>query len=131
MGEFWHRKLDVYQRTIEAIRLVARISDAMPAKDEWLARQLRRSAGSVLLNLGEGCGEHSPLEKARILRISRRSAFESAEALQLTRLYGRPNNELVAEAEAAFLAIAEMLTKLSMRFEEQGIRKSTKRRNKQ
>jgi four helix bundle protein len=77
MAGFSHRDLDVYKRATHAIALIARITAMMPGRDGWLAKQVRRSGGSILLNLGEGCGEHSSLEKARIFRISRRSAFEA------------------------------------------------------
>jgi four helix bundle protein len=123
MEGFPHRELDVYKRTIEAISLIARISSAVPSRDGWLAKQIRRSAGSILLNLGEACGEHSPLEKARIFRISRRSAFETADGLQLVRIYSRPDIKLIEAADVELFRIASMLTKMSLRCEEEGIKK--------
>lgn len=123
MEGFPHRELDVYKRTIEAISLIARISGAIPARDGWLAKQIRRSAGSILLNLGEACGEYSPLEKARIFRISRRSAFETGDGLQLVRIYARPDIKLIEAADVELFRIASMLTKMSLRCEEEGIKK--------
>ena len=128
MGGFPHRELDVYKRTIEAISLIARISSAIPSRDGWLARQIRRSGGSILLNLGEACGEHSPLEKARIFRISRRSAFETADGLQLVKIYSRPDIKLIEAADVELFRIASMLTKMSLRCEEEGIMKLATRK---
>ncbi len=123
MEGFPHRQLDVYKRTLEAISLIARMSNAVPSRDGWLAKQIRRSAGSILLNLGEACGEHSPLEKARIFRISRRSAFETGDGLQLVKIYSRPDIKLIEAADVELFRIASMLTKMSLRCEEEGIKK--------
>lgn len=123
MEGFPHRQLDVYKRTLEAISLIARMSNAVPSRDGWLAKPIRRSAGSILLNLGEACGEHSPLEKARIFRISRRSAFETGDGLQLVKIYSRPDIKLIEAADVELFRIASMLTKMSLRCEEEGIKK--------
>ena len=131
MAGFSHRELDVYKRTAHAISLIARITSAIPSRDGWLAKQIRRSGGSILLNLGEACGEHSSLEKARIFRISRRSAFEAGDGLQLLKIYTKPNIDLVAEADIELVHVTSMLTRLAIRWEEDGIQKlSQKRRRK-
>ena len=127
MSNFSHRNLDVYKRASHAIGLIARITGAIPGREGWLAKQVRRSAGSMLLNLGEGCGEHSSLEKARIFRISRRSTFEAGDGLQLVKIYTRPNVALVDEADAELAAVTSMLTKLAMHWEEDGLRKLTEK----
>ena len=131
MPGFSHRDLDVYKRAAHAITLIARITGAIPGRDGWLAKQVRRSGGSILLNLGEGCGEHASLEKARIFRISRRSAFEAGDGLQLVKIYTRPNIDLIDEADAELVHVTSMLTKLAMHWEEDGIRRlSQKRKSK-
>jgi four helix bundle protein len=130
MGGFSHRELDVYKRATKAIALIARITSAIPGRDGWLAKQVRRSGGSILLNLGEGCGEHSSLEKARIIRISRRSAFEAGDGLQLVKIYTKPDIALIDEADAELVGVTSMLTKLAMRREEDGLRKLSQKRGR-
>ena|SRR5688572_11693026 len=130
MAGFSHRDLDVYKRTVNAISLIARITGAIPGRDGWLAKQIRRTGGSILLNLGEGCGEHSSLEKARIFRISRRSAFEAGDGLQLVKIYTKPNIELIDKADSELVHITSMLTKLAMHWEEDGIRKLAEKRKR-
>jgi four helix bundle protein len=130
MPTFSHRDLDVYKRTLVAISLIARITSAIPSRDGWLAKQIRRAGGSVLLNLGEACGEHSSLEKARIFRISRRSAFEAGDGLQLVKIYTKPNIGLVEQADAELVHVAAMLTKLAMHWEEDGIRRLSEKRKR-
>jgi four helix bundle protein len=103
----------------------------VPSKDGWLAKQIRRTGGSILLNLGEGCGEHAWLEKARIFRISRPSAFEAGDGLQLLKIYTKPDFTLLDAADTELVHVASMLTKLSLHWEEDGIKKlSEKRRRK-
>ena len=130
MSGFSHRNLDVYKRASAAISWLARITAAIPNRDAWLANQIRRAGGSILLNLGEGCGENSSLEKARIFRISRRSAFEAGDGLQLTKIYTRPNIQLVDDADGELVRVSEMLTKLAIRWEEDGIRKLAQKRKR-
>ncbi len=130
MGGFPHRDLDVYKRASHAITLLARITGSIPSRDSWLARQIRRAGGSILLNLGEGCGEHSAFEKARFFRISRRSAFEVGDGLQLVKIYTKPNTHLVDETDAELVHVTAMLTKLAMRWEEEGIRKLAQKRRR-
>jgi four helix bundle protein len=130
MGTFPHRDMDVYRRAMLAVSLIVRITGSIPSREGWLSRQIRRAVGSVVLNLGEGCGEHSPFEKARIFRISRRSAFEAADGLQLVKVYSSPNVQLVDQADDALVAVASMLTKLALRSEAEGMKKLLKPRKK-
>jgi four helix bundle protein len=122
MSNFPHRDLDVWKMAMEAVVMIVKITDAIPAKDSWLAKQIRRAAGSMVLNLGEACGEHSPFEKARFLRISRRSAYETADGLQLVKVFSRPQERLVEEADNTLGRIAAMLTKFALRCEADGIK---------
>lgn len=130
MGGFSHRELDVYKRAVHAISLIAEITNAIPGRDGWLAKQVRRSGGSILLNLGEACGEHSSLEKARIFRISRRSAFEAGDGLQLVKIYTKPNIQLINETDTELVHVTSMLTKLAMHWEEDGLKKLSRKRGR-
>jgi four helix bundle protein len=128
MSDFPHRDLDVYKLAMHAVTLVVAITNAIPARDSWLAKQLRRGVGSIVLNLGEGCGEHSPLEKARIIRIARRSAYETADGVRLVPQYARANAVAIDEADAVLGRVSAMLTKLALRFEKEGVEKQIERR---
>jgi hypothetical protein len=65
MGDFPHRELDVYRLAMRAVALVVRITNLIPPRDSWLAKQLRRSVGSMVLNNGEGCGIEAKRNRAR------------------------------------------------------------------
>jgi four helix bundle protein len=122
MSNFPHRDLDVWKHAMEAVVMIVEITDAIPAKDSWLAKQIRRAAGSIVLNLGEACGEHSPFERARFLRMSRRSGYEAADGLQLVKVFSRPQEKLIDEADSLLGRIAAMLTKFALRCEGDGIK---------
>jgi four helix bundle protein len=121
MSGFPHRQLDVYKLAMYAVTLVVRITNAIPSRDSWLAKQLRRAVGSMVLNIGEACGEHSPLEKARIIRIARRSAYETADGVRLVLQYAKVDESLIDEADAVLGRVCAMLTKLALRSEKIGI----------
>jgi four helix bundle protein len=81
--QFDHEKLDVYIATVDFISLAHRIISALPPGYADLADQLQRAATSIALNIGEGAGEFSKPDKARFYRYARRSATESAAALDV------------------------------------------------
>ena len=57
-------------------------------------------------------------------------AFEAGDGLQLTKIYTRPNIQLVDDADGELVRVSEMLTKLAIRWEEDGIRKLAQKRKR-
>ena len=127
---FGHRQLEVHKRAMDAVAKVARISDRIPDRDRWLAIQLRRSMGAVVLNLAEAAGEFSGPEKARILRIARREAYESADALLLVTAFGDPDRELIDETDKELDEIAGMLTSLAKKMEQATLQRAARTRTR-
>ena len=86
-----------------ALRFVAaaeEVAARLPPVRDYLARQLRRAASSVYLNLREGLGEFSPKEKARLYRVAFRSLIEATGCLTLAVLFCPNIRGLAAAAEA-------------------------------
>jgi four helix bundle protein len=113
---FQHKKLIVYAKAVEAVTLVAILTRLIPAADSWLALQIRRAAGSMLLNIAEGAGEFKKAEKARFYRMARRSALEVSAGLDLMHhLCGvklsaiEPLNALLNEVAAILTTIVKRL----------------------
>ena len=80
---FSHERLEAYQLALDFVRRARAIASDLPRGHASLANQLRRAANSIALNIAEGAGESSAAEKARIYRIARRSALESAACLDV------------------------------------------------
>ena len=79
---FDHEKLRVYHETLRFVAWVGSIIEQLPAK--VAARdQLDRASTSILLNLAEGNGKRSQIDRCRFLDISRGSALESAACLDV------------------------------------------------
>ena len=83
MERFGFRKLRVYQAAKEVVAEVNRLALRIPRDHMDLVWQMRRAARSIALNIAEGAGEFTPMEKARIYRIARRSAWETAAAFDM------------------------------------------------
>src|SRR5947208_8203046 len=77
-----HEKLDVYQESIAFCgwvgELLGQISAKAAAKD-----QLDRASTSLPLNIAEGNGKFSNVDRARFLEIARVSALEYAACLDV------------------------------------------------
>ncbi len=77
-----HEKLDVYQESIAFCgwvgAFIAAISAKAAAKD-----QLDRASTSIPLNIAEGNGKFSTVDRARFLEIARGSALECAACLDV------------------------------------------------
>jgi len=83
MISFDHERMEVYQWTLEFIRVAASIRQALAPGNAGLSDQLDRASVSIALNIAEGAGEFARREKARFYRIARRSATESAAVLDI------------------------------------------------
>jgi four helix bundle protein len=77
-----HEKLDVYQGSLAVCgwvgELLAHISPKAAAKD-----QPDRASTSLPLNIAEGNGKFSTVDRARFLEIARGSALECAACLDV------------------------------------------------
>ena len=124
---FQHRKLQVYGKAIEAAVLVALITKSIAALDRWLAVQIRRACGSIVLNIAEGAGEFSREEKAKFYRYARRSALEVSAGLDLIAVYGKAEKKLIEKLQALLDEIAAMLTTMIKRLHDEA--KATPRQN--
>ncbi len=87
-----------------------------------LADQLHRAAASIALNVAEGAGEFSRAEKVRFYRMARRSATESAAAVDL---FVRMRAIKPAAAEVARDLLYQIVSILVVMCKREGQRKGT------
>jgi len=109
-GGFAFERLDVYQRAIEFLVVVARIISELPGRNGSLVDQLRRAALSVPVNVAEGVGRSSVAD--RHYAIARGSAMECAEILDACRVLQLANPELLADGRSLLLRVVQMLSKM-------------------
>lgn len=78
------RKLLVWQRSLEFVALVYRVTLSFPKEEKYgLIDQIRRAAISVTLNIAEGAGSGSNAEFKRFLKMAQRSAYEVIAGLEV------------------------------------------------
>jgi four helix bundle protein len=112
---FDHEKLDVYQESIAFCgwvgELLAQISAKAAAKD-----QLDRASTSLPLNIAEGNGKFSTVDRARFLEIARGSALECAACLDVLAIRKLVAAERILPAKERLVRIVKMLMGMLKRF---------------
>lgn len=77
---FPHMQLDVYRVALELLRAAKALADRLPRGWSTLADHLRRSAVSVVMNIGEGANRYSARQKHQRFVDARGEAGEVASA---------------------------------------------------
>ena len=112
---FDHEKLDVYQEAIASCgwvgELLGQISAKAAAKD-----QLDRASTSLPLNIAEGNGKFSTVDRARFLEIARGSALECAACLDVLAVRKLVAAERILPAKERLVRIVNMLMGMLKRF---------------
>ena len=111
-GGFAFERLDVYQRAIEFLVVVARIISELPGGNASLTDQLRRAALSVPVNVAECVGRSSAPDRRRHYAIARGSAMECAAILDACRVMQLASPDLLAEGRSLLLRVVQMLSKM-------------------
>ena len=112
---FDQEKLDVYQESIAFCgwvgELLSQISAKAAAKD-----QLDRASTSLPLNIAEGNGKFSTVDRARFLEIARGSALECAACLDVLAVRKLVAGERILPAKERLVRIVNMLMGMLKRF---------------
>ncbi len=98
---FPHHKLVAYDYALDLLLAAKRLADQLPAGYATFGNQLLRSAGSVVLNTGEGANGRTAGEKRNAFGIARKEAGEAAcaaEAIALMGLVDRNGSIAVVQA---------------------------------
>ena len=112
---FDHEKLDVYQEAIAFCgwigELLSQISATAAAKDH-----LDRASTSLPLNIAQGNGKFSTVDRARFLEIARSSALECAACLDVLAVRKLVAAERIFPAKERLVRIVNMLMGMLKRF---------------
>ena len=79
-----HKKLEVYKKSSELVKLIYEITNDFPKSELYgLTSQIRRSAISIISNLSEGASRKSPADRKRFYEISRSSLVELDSQIEI------------------------------------------------
>ena len=117
MTKLQFARFAVYRVALELLGECDRLLARLPSSRQYLVLQLRRATLSTVLNIAEGAGEHSKPEKLRFYRMARRSATESAAALDALEVLGLRSDAETAKAHALAERAVTMLVRLAKSFE--------------
>lgn len=113
MNDYKFRKLKVWKKSVEFIRLIYNLTENLPKSERYgLVDQIRRAATSVSLNIAEGSGAGSDLEYIRFLKISRRSVFEVIAGLEISVNLNMTDHNSIKQTESLAGEISSMLSGL-------------------
>jgi four helix bundle protein len=112
MQGFDHERLEVYRAALDFIAIADDTAEALPPGRGYLADQLRRASGSIVLNIAEGAGEFSKRDKARFYRMALRSATECAGTLDICKRLRLGDETNLTSGRDCLLRIVAMLVRL-------------------
>ena len=79
-----HKKLEVYKKSSELVKLIYVLTSEFPKSELYgLTSQIRRAAVSVISNLSEGASRKSLKERKRFYEIARSSLVELDTQIEL------------------------------------------------
>ena len=113
-----HERFAVYDLALEFVVLSDGIIEGLPRGRAHLADQFRRASLSVVLNLAEGAGKHSKLDKRRYYLTARGSATESAALLDVCVRLKLLDDGAHKTAKEMLVRIVSMLIKLAQSCED-------------
>ena len=106
-----HPDSRIYRKSLELIRLSARVIDGLPRGHAHLADQLRRASSSITLNFSEGCGKSSARDRRRYFHSSRGSANEVVAILDVASAFNALDKTLHEQAADVADHLAAMLSR--------------------
>lgn len=125
--KFDFEKLKVYQMALSYYKLGRKVRFSSGNEDGVLAKQFLRAALSVSLNIAEGAGKTSSLDKRRYYTISRGSMFECVAIMNVLIEAKILDRDLHREMYDLADQVSRMLTTMIKNFE---IKAATEKRRR-
>lgn len=114
-----YKKLLVWSKAHELILRVYKVTKGFPKEEIYsLTNQVRRSSSSVAINIVEGCGRRTKLDKAHFMQIAFASAQETEYLFFLCTELEYMNNETFMVLEKEVVEIKSMLNALIKKIRE-------------
>jgi four helix bundle protein len=108
-----HEGLDVYQLALDFLVVANEVIEGLPRARSHLADQFTRASLSIVLNIAEGAGKLSKLDKRRYYMIARGSATESAALLDVCYRLSLVDEKQLSAGKDLIVRIVSMLVKLA------------------
>ena len=109
---FNHERLVCYRLSMELAKKMPCLTNRWPRGYYYLSDQLKRALSSIVLNIAEGNGRQSLVERKRFFTISQASANEVASIIEIAHAYDlidKPNFEFF---RCNLLQVVKILYKL-------------------
>ena len=119
MNDFYYRNLNVYQKSMELVANVYRLSKYFPDEEKFgLSNQIQRAVISVPSNIAEGMGRFSNKERVHFLEIANGSLMEVMCQLEAALLLGYISQDQFDKQELFISETTKMLVGLRKNFED-------------
>lgn len=108
-----HKKLDVWQRSINLLKNIYKVTDNFPKSEMYgLVNQIRRASVSVPSNIAEGCSRKSETERKRFFEIARGSLVEIDTQFEIAKELNLLNDNELKLLEKDLIDVFSMVSKL-------------------
>ena len=119
MNDFYYRKLNVYHKSLELVKMVYLLTGSFPTSERMgLINQIQRAVISVPSNIAEGMGRFSNKERIHFLEIANGSLMEVMCQLEVSLLLGYITQKQFDEQELFISETTKMLIGLRKTFED-------------
>jgi four helix bundle protein len=119
---FSHDRLDVYRLSLEYVAWAISLCRKLSGEHRYSKDQLMRASQSIPMNIAEGNGKGTRRDKARFFEIARGSALECAAIQDVLEVTNGLAPEQSEKGKALLVRVVSMLTKLSGRDFENGVK---------
>jgi four helix bundle protein len=114
-AQFDHERLKVYAEAVRFVTWAGPVIEELPQKLA-VRDQLDRASTSIVLNLAEGNGKRSYLDRCRYFDTARGSGVECAACLDVLVARGKIPEAKAAEGKTILLQVVSMTAGLIARF---------------
>ena len=105
-----HRRLTVWQRSVELVKLVYGLTRSFPAHERYgLSQQMQRAAVSIPSNIAEGAARHTRKEYAQFLHMARGSLSELDTQFEIAAQLGYVTETDCQRAQSCMDEVSKML----------------------
>ena len=107
---FAHERFEAYQISLRFLQKAIYLTAQLESGNAAIKDQFKRAASSISLNIAEGSGRTSKLERRRFYSFARGSAMECAAICDIVGLLDEKLSDEVSQAKDLLNSIVGILT---------------------